>query len=82
MVFVMITDIVTEPVKRSIVAIGFLIKSVPQVVLCNKVSCARVQASSEEAAHDEVDQWFEPKVPNQTEIEGKLHGKVEKVPFG
>lgn len=81
MVFVMITNIVSEPVKRSVVAICFLLESVPQIVFCNEVSSAGVQASGEKAAHDEVDEGPQPKIPDQEEIKGKLYDKIEEVPF-
>ena len=82
MVFVVITNIVSEPVKGPIVAVRFLLESVPKVVFCYKVSRTRVQASSKEAAHDEVDEWPKPKVPDQAPIKGELYDKIEKVPFG
>jgi ABC-type iron transport system FetAB ATPase subunit len=81
-VFVVIPDIVAEPVERSVIAVCFLLKSVPEVVFCDEVSCARVQASSEEAAHEEIYEWFEPEVADQAIIKGKLYDKIKKVPFG
>lgn len=80
--FVMIPDIISEPVKRSVITVSFLLESVPQIVFRNKVGRARMQTSSEEATHDEVDEWSPSKVPDEEAIEGELKDKTERMPFG
>lgn len=54
--FVVITDVISNDVPPPVIAVCFLILAVPEVMFCDEVACAGVQAASEEAGCDEVDE--------------------------
>lgn len=82
MMFVVIAHIVGNNVPPAVVAVCFLILSVPEVMFGNEVPSARVEATSEEAREKEVDKrrWTEDGVDG---IVGGQDGKdVEDMPGG
>ena len=57
-----------------------MFKSVPEVVLSNKVACTRMETSSEEAGHDEIDEGFRAKQLDEYVVEDELSCDVPYVP--
>jgi len=55
-VLVVVPDVVRKDVQRAVVAVGLLRETVPEVVLCDEVARAGVEAAGEEAARDQVDE--------------------------
>jgi hypothetical protein len=82
MVFVVVPDIIREDVQGPVVAVGLLVETVPEVVLCDEVAGAGVEAAGEEAAGDEVEEGCPAKVGDEDVVEEELDEDVEEVPLG
>ena len=80
-VLVMIPHIVREDVQRAVIAVSLLFQSVPEVMLCNEVAGTGVEASSEEAAHDEVDEGSESEGRDEDIVEDELDDDVDEMPL-
>jgi urate oxidase len=49
-------------------------------MLCNKVTCTRMQAASEETAHNQVYKRSSSERSHQSQVENELSEYVEQVP--
>lgn len=81
MVLVMIPHIVRENVQRAVVTVGLLLQTVPEVMLRDEVACAGVEASSEEAAHDEVDERSGAEGRHKDVVEDELDDDIDEMPL-
>jgi hypothetical protein len=77
----MIPHIVRENVQRAVVTVGLLLQTVPEVMLRDEVACAWVEASSEEAAHDEVDERSGAEGRHENVVEDELDDDIDEMPL-
>ena len=72
--------VVGKDVEWAVVRVCFLFKSVPEVVFSDKVACAWMETSREEARHDEVDEGFRAEQLDEYVVEDELSCDVPYVP--
>lgn len=74
------TYIVSERVQRTIVAPRLLLDSAKHVMFGNEMRSTWMQATSKEAALDQVEERRPSHVADQERVECDLSGEVQKVP--
>lgn len=70
--FDIFTHVISQHIQWSVVAVRFLFKSIPEVMLSNEMPCAWVKTSSEEAAHNQIDKRSRSVIRDQDVIEDDL----------
>ena len=53
------THIIRQNVQRPVIAVCFLLETIPKVMFCDKMASTWMKTPGEEAAHDQINKGFD-----------------------